>query len=91
MAEKRYDGGPAFPQQMIDGRNLPELLPVPTVCGMSLRDWFAGQALAGLLSRVPLYPSPARAEQPVTDYADVHGIVRLAMQSADLMLAERAR
>ena len=37
------DGGPAFPQQSIG----PEF---PTgYCGMSLRDWFAGQALAGAI------------------------------------------
>jgi hypothetical protein len=38
---KAKDGGPAFPG------NTPGNL----WFGMSLRDWFAGQALAGLLSR----------------------------------------
>lgn len=37
MAE-RDDGGPAFP------------VPLNARFGMSLRDWFAGQALAGLLA-----------------------------------------
>jgi hypothetical protein len=32
------DGGPAFPRHAYDGHD-----------GMTLRDWFAGQALAGLL------------------------------------------
>lgn len=36
----KNDGGPAFPQI---GRMFP-------VSGMSLRDWFAGQALSGLLA-----------------------------------------
>lgn len=36
------DGGPAFPLQSIG----PDFM--PGHCGMSLRDWFAGQALAGL-------------------------------------------
>lgn len=41
------DGGPAFPVRLLDGQEL--------VCegegdGMSLRDWFAGQALAGILA-----------------------------------------
>jgi len=31
------DGGPAFPRHAYDGHD-----------GMTLRDWFAGQALAGL-------------------------------------------
>lgn len=35
----RDDGGPAFP---CDSTNKQ----FPTQCGMSLRDWFAGQALA---------------------------------------------
>lgn len=42
------DGGPAFPQATVVrneyGRAFQEQLP-----GMSLRDWFAGQALAGRL------------------------------------------
>ena len=34
------DGGPAFPRHAYDGHD-----------GMTLRDWFAGQALAGLLAK----------------------------------------
>lgn len=44
------DGGPAFPvMHNIDGN----LVPSPRVeyMGMSLRDWFAGMALQGLLAR----------------------------------------
>jgi len=37
------DGGPAFPLATSCGSN-------ESVNGMSLRDWFAGQALAGLLA-----------------------------------------
>jgi len=37
------DGGPAFP---CDSTNKQ----LPTQCGMSLRDWFAGQALAGIMA-----------------------------------------
>jgi hypothetical protein len=33
------DGGPAFPRHAYDGHD-----------GMTLRDWFAGQALAGMLA-----------------------------------------
>lgn len=36
------DGGPAFP--------IPAEPGFPTDVGMSLRDWFAGQALAGMYS-----------------------------------------
>ena len=42
---KINDGGPAFPLQSIG----PEF--APGYAGMTLRDWFAGQALVGLSVR----------------------------------------
>lgn len=45
--------------------------------GMTLRDWYAGQALAGLSAAVQVV-SPERAAQ-------------LAYEAADAMLAERAK
>ncbi len=69
------DGGPAFPtdmrqfengtwfDQIVDGRS-----------GMSLRDWFAGQALVGML---------AHGKWPPQD------IPSQAYAAADAMLAER--
>lgn len=47
--------------------------------GMSLRDWFAGQALAGFSSRETFDPGQAKPEQRA----------RLAYIEADAMLAER--
>lgn len=70
---KIKNGGPAFPQNEWshsggDGRE-----------GMSLRDWFAGQALAGMLAnqRGGLDPIAAHAEH--------------AYLYADAMLAEREK
>ena len=44
MSEKKNDGGPAFPRVN------------PEYCknndGMTLRDWFAGQALVGIAGRL---------------------------------------
>lgn len=63
---KRDDGGPAF----------------PTLCGtmqrggMSLRQWFAGQALAGILANVDWDHDQAS---------------RIAYKHADAMLAEGKR
>ncbi len=60
------NGGPVHPFQDKYGR----------VSGMTLRDWFAGQALAGLLR----------------DGIDVHGIddsAYLAYEMADAMLKAR--
>ena len=42
------DGGPAFPCGSYDPTTAAEQAPV--VSGMSMRDWFAGQALQGVLS-----------------------------------------
>ena len=60
---KKQDGGPAFPQTYAPG--------------MSLRDWFAGQALAGLSAN--------------RDWGDIEwdGVVRAAYDAADAMIAER--
>ncbi len=52
MSEPINDGGPAFPVPMFtreaDGQ--PMSATEYGLGGMSLRDWFAGQALAGLLA-----------------------------------------
>jgi len=46
------DGGPAFPFSALARRQLVESIYRDNE-GMSLRDWFAGQALAGLCARTP--------------------------------------
>ena len=43
MTDNSKDGGPAFPCETHHGE------PVPGGHGMTLRDWFAGQALTGIL------------------------------------------
>ena len=58
MATERDDGGPAFPRSFFaaaysDGKkemNLTVPNPEDHPQGMSLRDWFAGKALEGLLA-----------------------------------------
>lgn len=49
-AGKIDDGGPAFPSE-VGGKTPPDQR-----SGMSLRDWFAGQAMAGLLARNSVLP-----------------------------------
>lgn len=69
------DGGPAFPVQgspKYDDRN-----------GLSLRDWFAGRALAGLLA------FPGTLEGNSTKFADVASTT--AYKMADAMIKERAK
>lgn len=91
------DGGPAFPLQG-DGAYLPNCETAdeaparefPRNEGMSLRDWFAGQALAGAISN-------ARFQMALADVADRRGIeptesvARAAYTLADAMLAVRAK
>lgn len=69
MTDYKHDGGPAFP----GGGNA-----APFQAGMSLRDWFAGQALNGIL----LGGGAKYGEQ---------NAVQLAYSCADAMLAERAK
>lgn len=48
------DGGPAFPNPGYNG-NWDDRRQIE---GMSLRDWFAGQALVGLIAQTEYYGSP---------------------------------
>ncbi len=63
------NGGPAFPCPTY------QLDPRDNVRGMTLRDWFAGQALAGMLS----------------GRASTESVSAGAYAIADAMLAERAK
>lgn len=69
------DGGPAFPVlEMTHGGGIKQRCENP---GMSLRDWFAGMALQGLLARA--FNNPAEL------------MAGWAYQFADDMLTERER
>lgn len=72
MSEKIKDGGPAFPRAPL-GEDCAH--PYGQQDGMSLRDWFAGQALAGLLSE--------------GEYVDERPVAFRAYVYADAMLAAR--
>lgn len=76
------DGGPAFPVLPPIGpdNQEPPGFPYPSD-GMSLRDWLAGQALAGILQGLM---KGIRPEDVPRMAADCYGI-------ADAMLAERAK
>lgn len=64
------DGGPAFPRS--EGQSSTEF------DGMTLRDWFAGQALAGWLASF----GPGEAVK-------VNGLAQFAYEIADALLAAR--
>ena len=68
MSEPINDGGPAFPIPASESNYYQE--------GMTLRDWFAGQALAGILS------------DPDNTWNHKHN-AQAAYNAADEMLAAR--
>lgn len=73
---KRDDGGPAFPV-LVEGAL--GFVMRADVGGMSLRDYFAGQALAGMFANQRTSPNNAGTA------------VTAAYMAADAMLAERKR
>lgn len=76
---KINDGGPAFPQTTVD--HFGGTPSVTVTGGMTLRDWFAGQALAGLAADEVL---PLTADEAMELAAGAYFV-------ADAMLAERER
>lgn len=75
------DGGPAFPQQPIPAGDL------VIFQGMSLRDWFAGQAISAYMSwslNEPPEPGDTR-KTAAKRYATV------AYEIADAMLSARSK
>lgn len=79
---KINDGGPAFPTYVVATTSFNGTPTVDTHPGLTLRDWFAGQALVGLMSDPGLRPDKLAEFQ--------HMAVRL-YQVADAMIAERER
>jgi hypothetical protein len=77
------DGGPAFPRGPVVA-TVGEKFVVDAEYGMSLRDWFAGQALASL---APLDHFPTTYQNEKRDQI----VARAAYMYADAMLAERSK
>jgi hypothetical protein len=80
MTDKIDDGGPAFPPMApLESWGDPKQ-------GMSLRDWFAGQALAGLLAD----PNEGPQDDETLEDA-ISRIAEGAYSYADAMLEARAK
>ncbi len=86
----RHNGGPAFPTPWHNDGDMNNSAPdgavippggIHHLSGMSLRDWFAGQALAGYLSDPDI----------VTTGEAVKAIAKAMYRVADAMLEERAK
>lgn len=84
---KRDDGGPAFPLNVaIDpSGDIYNSGSVPDGRGMTLRDWFAGQALVALASVAASLPHDDTEESFST------WLAAGCYEVADAMLAERAK
>lgn len=76
--DKIDDGGPAFPSNGSMGEVCQE--------GMSLRDYFAGQALMGLLNN-----SEARIESDLSDRTNAEILSSNYYFMADAMIAQRSK
>lgn len=78
------DGGPAFPRSDAGYS--------PTQDGMSLRDWFAGQTLAGLISSAEEhYPGPRGDPGALKEWSDSVDArwAKYCYKMADAMIAAR--
>lgn len=84
MSTPINDGGPAFPRLVsVENPMSPrQILKATTTEGMTLRDYFAGQALAGLL---------ASQIHGMTNVPSKGPFARLAFDAADAMLAEKSK
>jgi len=83
MSEPINDGGPAFPE-LPSYNTPPGTISINTKPGMSLRDHFAGQALAGYLA----LPEPGQA--PLLTKWSHKIIAEGCYMMADAMIAARA-
>jgi hypothetical protein len=83
---KVNDGGPAFPKPLDPFPNVQDIANASKVpsSGMSLRDWFAGQALAGWLGSYG-----DTREHPATIPGGADRIAELSYQMADALLQSR--
>lgn len=86
----KTNGGPAFPAQPIyqhphgaTGMSSQE--------GMTLRDWFAGQALGGMLAHGFLPTEAMLSDEPFSEKHADNSYVACAYRIADAMLAERSK
>lgn len=85
------NGGPAFPETRYGGHS--NRHPVDQEPGMTLRDWFAGQALASGKARetLPDYDLDALFGRLRTGIRREEILAAEAYRIADAMLAERSK
>jgi len=83
---KTNDGGPAFPKNLqFSGMGYCANISAELTGGMSLRDWFAGQALCGIMGNSE-HRDPLDNTESGCRVAAEH-----AYKVADAMIAERSK
>jgi hypothetical protein len=79
----KNDGGPAYPSRLTIDSSGTRIWPEEFGRGgMSLRDWFAGQALVGFIA-APLLQGEC--------FPPAEALARMSYAQADAMLAERVK
>lgn len=88
MTDTTKTGGFAFPHSRvwIGGGNFEEVIPED---GMTLRDWFAGQALAAMIAKAPFFDRDNEFGQPVDMVQFKRDMSESAYCYADAMIAAR--
>lgn len=83
MPGQKRDGGAAFPSHYVS----------KDMRGMSLRDWFAGQALSGLISRLNnIETINGVLKESKSENLDPYNyLAKVAYEHADEMLIERKK
>jgi len=96
MGEKQNDGGPAYPcsvrkieNYMDEGGYGRERTVTVVQGGMSLRDWFAGQALAAWIASADAFNDECR-ERGSSTRIGADDTAKTCYQYADAMLKARA-
>jgi hypothetical protein len=80
---KRENGGPAFPSQV-------RTYEPDNYEGMTLRDWFAGMALAGMMANPVIEQEMQKLdEKKISDEVQIKAFVGIIFDFADAMLKER--
>jgi hypothetical protein len=91
---KRDDGGPAFPRPAHTTDRAVDWVEVSCeLVGMSLRDWFAGRAMQGLIHDILIdqHWEDVLMGQGMTEKEFPTFLAHLSYLAADAMLAQRAK